>query len=551
MNGRARALILSTLLLASGVVLAVSPPPRYVPAPKGRTYFLAYFGVYPLGTMTASESDVYVAGRGNGHKTDIKWTYEKYELGGTLGYGFGPLGFMRGTEGSLFVPVTTRSYFLSSYLVDGGDGIFVNSLHNTMRDRKMGMAMADIQASLMGLLYADASAGTWMSGTVKMAAPTGASAAKRYTQLLHGMDSVGPADGAGVPQVIPGFSLVQSIVRQRLFFNVEYSVPLGKEKFNITTGEMTYETAMGRVPTADSNTEFTEEFKRGGVIAGTLGLETSFEFFGIAPGMEITVRQYGKTKWTENGKDGLASSTAAAPRHTLEFLNTSGWALGNIPLKATTEIEMGLTGSKKMKVNDTIKGGIFYIWNSYGSMIGAKLTMTNLFEAISEEDQIRNSGPGAKAMELNVSPVFDAPPPPSGNILTGVATPVSGAGVTEETIVWTTKELRKQLDKFSSYRVMSAKEMAQLAEAPCGDAECGTRYGRVLKQQAVVVGRMEKSGTGFVLTLKMIDVGAGKVSSTASASAKDLNSLRLAIPDLLQRLTSPAEAPAQQGGAVR
>lgn len=533
--------------MSAGTVLAVTPPPRYVPAPKGRGYLLVFLNALPMGTLEASETDVTdMGGPGGGYPTKIKWTTEKYEMGATLGYGFGPLGFMRGTEGSVSIPFSIRSFRLDEYTFAETSGLFYSSVHDTMKDKRMGTTLSDIQAALMGLFYADPNAGTWMSGTLKVTVPTGTSAAQQYTKLLHGVDEGGPADGMGVPRIIPAISMVKSIARQRLFLNIEYAVPLGKETFTITTPE----SMLNGKAASDSNTEYTEEFTPGGVLTGTLGLETTLDLWGVAPGMEITFRQYGKTKWSENGRDGLLS-TGGAPIHSAEFLNTSGWALGNIPFKATTEIEMALTGSARLKGSDSIKGGIVYVWNSYGSMIGAKINFTNLFEAISEEEQLRASGPGAKAMEMNVSPVFDAPPPPSGRILTGVTMPVAGAGVTEETNIWCAQELRKQMNKLGSYTVMSEKEMAQLADTPCGDADCGTRYGRALKQQAMVVGHLNAAGKGFTLTLKMIDCAAGKASSTASASGADLNGLRQAIPDLLKKLTSPPETPVRQGGAAR
>ena len=507
---------------------------------------MVFINALPMGTLEASESGLTAMGAPGGpYKSKIKWTTEKYELGATLGYGFGPLGFMRETEGSISLPFAARSYELNSYLMDES-GLYNTSLHDTMKEKKMGGSMSDLQASLMGLLYANPAEGTWMSGALKVALPTGTSAAKQYTKLMHGVDSGGPADGAGVARVIPAISLVKSIARQRLFLNLEYAIPIGKEKFTLDTPEST----LNNQPAADSNKEFVEEFQPGGVITGTLGLETTLDFFGIAPGMEITFRQFGKTKWTENGSDGLVAS-GGSPINTAEFFNTSGWALGNIPFKATTEIEMALTGNMKLKGSDSVKGGIVYVWNSYGSMIGFKMNFTNLFESVSEEDQLRSSGPGAKAMEINVSPVFDAPPPPSGRILTGVTMPVAGAGVTEETNAWTVKELRKQVNGLGSYAVMSEKDMAQLANTPCGDADCGARFGRALRQQAMVVGKLEKSGAGFVLSLRMIDVAAGKTSSTASVAGASLDALRQAIPGLLQKLTAPTESPARQGGAAR
>jgi hypothetical protein len=549
MTGRVRFFVACAVLLASVSASAVNPPTRYIPAPKDRAYLLVYLNALPVGSFSASDSDVTNSGApGGGGTTKIKWTEERYELGASLGYGFGPLGFIRGSEAALSVPFSIRSVKYGSYLYDD-TGLFDDSLHTNIKDKKTGSALSDIQASLLGLLYADASGGTWLSSAIKVALPTGTSAAKQYTLLLHGVDTGGPADGAGVTRITPALNVVKSIARQRLYVNLEYGIPIGSEKFTINTAEM--KDKRGTSDTWDSKKEFTEEFTPGSILAGTLGLETNLNILGIAPGLEITFRQYGKTGWKENGEDGL-KPPAGEPVYTPEFLNSSGWVMGNIPFKATTEIEMALTGSLKLKANDAMKAGIVYVWNPYGSMIGAKMTFTNLFDSMSEEEMLRRSGPGAKAMEMNVSPMIDAPAPPSGRILTGVAMPVAGTGVTEETVQWLTKELRNQMDKLGSYSVMSPGDMAQLADSPCAGADCGTRFGRALRQQAMVVSRIEKAGAaGYEITVKMVDVGAGTVSSSASLSEANLDAVRKAIPDLLKRLTAPAEAPAQKGGDAR
>ena len=541
------------MLMAAGAVSAVNPPTRYIPAPKGRSYLLVYFNAVPSGLGVGEGKDSNVndtGGPGGSHLTKIKWYTGKYEGGLSLGYGFGPLSFLKGTEAAVSVPFAVRSYKWEHYIMDIDSGTFSTSIHETMSSPRTGASLSDVQVSLLSLLASSPGSGFWMSSALKATLPTGTSAAQQYTKLLHGVDSGGPADGGGVFRLTPAISMVQSISRQRLFFTIECGIPLGKETFTVKTPDSFADNNPGR-PYSDSSTEYSEVFQPSWILAGTLGMETTLDLFGVTPGFEITFRQYDKTKWTENGRDGLATTGAAAPIHTAEFLNTSGWALGNIPFKSTTELEFALTGSKKLKTNDLMKGGLFYIWNTYGSMIGFKFSFTNLFEAVSDEEQLRNEGPGAKALEVNNSPVFDAPPPPSGRILTAATTPVGGSGVSEETLVWTGKEIRRQLDKLSSYTVMSDKGMAQLADTPCGDAECGTRYGRALKQQAMVVGRLEKSGAGFVLTLKMIDVSTGKSASTASAAGKDLNTIREAIPGLLQKLTSPPEPPVQQNGSVR
>jgi hypothetical protein len=218
------------------------------------------------------------------------------------------------------------------------------------------------------------------------------------------------------------------------------------------------------------------------------------------------------------------------------------------PLKDITEVEINLTGVVKPRPTDQVKGFITYSWNTYGSYIGAKLVFTNLFESMSEEDMLKMSGPGAKAMEVNVAPMLDAPPPPTGSVATAVTAPLAGNGVTAEESAAVAKELRKQLGRLGGYDVMSEGDMAQLATEPCGDGDCGVKFGRALRQQAVVVGRLQRTNAGLALSLRMVGVTDSTVSPAATAAGADMKALTREIPGLMKRLTRP-EPPAQTGGA--
>jgi len=537
--------VLSVLLLVASFASAATPPPRYIPAPKGRGYLMVFGTVLPVGGLIASERDITISGGGS--RTDIEWITERYEFGAVAGYGLGPWWFIKGTELSIGIPASLRSFELREYTLDKfpdtkGSGRLMQSLHESLQVKKLGGGLSDIQASVLSLFVADPGAGRFISGALKAGIPTGTSTAKQYVRILHGEKDASPGDGAGVVRLIPAISGVQSVARQRVYLNIEYAIPLGKEKFSIDTPDQSKEGE----PFADSNTRYEEEFAAGGVLAGTLGLDTTLDLWGVTPGFEVTFRQYAKTKWTENGKDPFLPTGARFPVFTPEFLNTYGWASG-LPLKDITEVEISLTASMKPKAGDLVKIYAVYLWNTYGYCAGAKMTFTNLFEALSEEDLLRMSGPGAKAMEVNVAPVLDAPPPPTGRIATAVTTPVAGNGVTSDDVEGLAKEIRRQLDRVGGYSVMSAGDMAQLSTEQCGDGDCGLRFGRALRQQAMVVGRLDRTEAGLTLTLRMVGITQNTVSSPQSASAADLSALRKEIPSLMQRLTRP-EAPAKPGG---
>ncbi len=122
--------------------------------------------------------------------------------------------------------------------------------------------------------------------------------------------------------------------------------------------------------------------------------------------------------------------------------------------------------------------------------------------------------------------------------------PAVSAGISEEEADWTARQLRDEIKGLRGYKLLAAGDMAQLASAHCGDSRCGAQFGRALDQQAMVVSRLDKVGDpnvpgsgGFALTVKMINVADGTVSSSETISAMRLDDLKPQLPDLFQRMT--------------
>ncbi len=525
--------------LYAGAVLA-APPTRFLPAPKGRGFLQVFGSAFPVAAFEVDETSIEVPSAGGGHDLAIKWNAERYEFGATGGLGLGPWWFVRAMDLSVSVPFTFYSYTLDEYVMDETAGMPYDSQHASMKGKVSGIAISDMQMSLLTLLYADSAAGTWIGGAIKVNMPTGNSGPEQFVRRLRGNEKVGPADGSGVLKLVPAVSGVKMISGQRFYVNLEYALPLGKQSFDLEQGEL--KDTSDRVYD-DSTTTFREEFAPGGVIAGTLGVETSMNFWGMMPGIEVTFRQFMPTEWKENGRDGAETAGSVRPLLTSGYVKTAAWASGNVALESVTELEIALTASMRVttgdKGNDMIKMGLVYVTNNYGNMIGAKATFTNLFEGRSDEEMARMRGGGANAMEVQVSPVIDAPPAPTGRIETAVMLPSFGEGVTQEQAEWLANQVRDQLKRTGGYAVMPEKEMAQIAQEPCGGAECGVRFGRALKQQAMVVGNVGRTEAGVTLTLRMVSVGDGTVSSSASASASDVGALKSQLPQLLKKLTRP------------
>ncbi len=526
---------------------AAGPPPRYVPAPPGKTYYLLHAAGSALGTYTSSESTLVPAWDGGLHAYESEWNATSAEAGLTLGRGLGRLWFIKSMDLSAYVPFYMRDYRLKSYFVqdpaspDQVSYAYAN-LHPNIKDGEPGKGVGDPVISLLSLLHENRSGGLWLGQTMRVVIPVAASAPERFVRILHG-EAVAPGGGDGVARFVPAVSVVKTIGGQRAYLGAEYSLPLGSHAFSFTSPDREF--APG-VPFGDANQAYAEEITPGGIVFATLGLETSLTLLGITPGLELNVRSYQPATWKENGADGIAnpSGTTARPYpvHTPEFLTTGAWAVGGLPLKANTEIEVLLQGTVRFQPADLLRVGVSYITGTFGTSIGFRVSFVNLFM---EKPQSDRAVPGkAEAREMEVAPVLEAPAAPASRVLTGVTYPMFGTGISQEEAGWVAGQLRAGVAKLRGYDLFPEKAMEQLAFAPCGDSRCGAQYGRALRLPAVVVSKLDRTAAGYALSIGMIDVAAGTVAASKGVNAASLDDLKPLIPDLLEKLVTPAGAPA-------
>jgi len=540
-----RASLAAVCCMAGGIAAATAPP-RYVPAPPGKFYYMVFAnGSSDLtGDYTSTETAPLPNRADGAHQMQSAWASANTEIGIMAGRGFGSLWFLKSLDASVYVPGFFKSFQMKSYVVkddppDNNTAYGSASLHKSLRFPEAGKGIGDPALSLLGLWYADGAGGTWIGDALRITLPAGASSHQQFIKLLHGAP-VGPGGGEGVARLFPTLSGIQMIGGQRLYADVEYGLPLGKESFSFKSPATFWDPPND--PFSDSYTTFTEEVKPGAVLFGTLGLETTINLWGVTPALEVSFRNWAPATWTENGKPGDAQPLAATqfPVMTPEFIRTGAWVAGNLPLKSQTEIEIGLVGSVRMQGNDLMRVGVSYISGSMGPAVAFKVAFLSLFV---EKPQSETAIPGqAEAREIEVAPVLAAPIAATGRILTGVTFPAMGAGVSQEEAAWAADRLREQVKKMRDYDLFPAKDMAQLALDPCGDADCGTRFGRALRLQAVVVSRLEKTAIGYSLGISFINVADGTVAASDSVSAASLEALKPEIPVLLKRITTPAAA---------
>ncbi len=528
---------------------AASVPPRYVPAPPGKTYYMLAANGSAFGTYTSSESALLPSRPDGQHKMESSWSGTSSEIGILAGHGLGSLWFLKSMDASIYVPGYFRSFKMKSYLVkddpEANQTAYARAtLHPELLNAEAGKGIGDPTLSLLALWYADPPGGTWIGDALRITVPLAASSHESFIKLLHGIHGT-PAGGDGVARLTPTISGIQMIAGQRLYADVEYGLPLGTESFSFTTPKDARWDP--NTPFADANTFYKEDVKPGAVLFGTLGLETTLNVAGVTPAVEVNFRNFAAASWTENGKPGDAQPLATTPYPVMtpEFIRTGAWVGGNLPLKSNTEVEIGLVGTARMTGNDLLRVGVSYVSGGFGSSINFKVAFLSLFI---EKPQSDTAVPGhTEAREIEVAPLLDAPLAATGRIVTGVTFPALGAGVSQEEASWAADRLREDVKKLRDYDLFPAKDMAQLAFDPCGDADCGTRFGRALRLQAVVVSRLEKTAVGYSLGVSFVNVADGTVAASDSVSAASLDALKPEIPVLLKRITAPPPRPGEAG----
>jgi hypothetical protein len=564
-----RSLALTSVLLGPTVAEAATPP-RYLPAPSGKAYLMLFYSGMEYSEFAGSETATTVSrGVESTYQIETKYQVQAREIGLTGGYGLGSLPLIKAFDLSIHIPFYFREYDTPTYWNDkvlnpstgafidtprSSQGILKDSLHRSMKEGRGGKGIGDVTFSTIALLYSNPDAGAWVSSALKFTMANAPSARERFIQMLHG-SGVDPSSGEGVNRLAPALTGIKTIAGQRAYLNVEYSLPLGQEKFTYHADRQLY--TDGYTLYTDTDRDYEEMIKPGGVIFGTLGLDTNLKLWGINPGLEVNFRQMQKAVWKENGVDGTlfnpSPTTDGYPTHTPEFLRTAAWSVGNLPLKNNTEVEIALVATARMKSSETLKIWASYVSGTYGNSINVKFAYMTLFVEKPEDERLQKGE--LRVKEVEVAPVLEAPAAPSGNIRTAVAFPAGSPNMSLEEADWMGRQLRDAVKRQRGYDLVSEKEMAQLASEPCGDADCGARFGRALKVPAMVVSRLEKVGdpqdpaatTGFKLTVQLVGVDAGTAISSETIAGFKLDDLKTQLPGLLIRLTAPAPAlPANQ-----
>ena len=515
-----------------------APPTRYVPVPEGKSYVLFLTNSNAISKFTSTESAP-IPGTVYGSEERIvksKWTTGYYELGMLSGYGLGSWWPFKSVDISVFLPFYVREYRLDSLLVDNETSFGSSMQRPSMRDAKLGMGLGDIHFGVMSLFYSDPVGGLWVSGALKASVPSGASAHERFVKILHG-DSIGPGGGEGVARAGPALFALKVISRQRLYASVDYSLPLQEESFSVTA-PVEYFDYYNKVLFSDSGRTFEEEITSGSIISGRIGVETTLNFYGIIPAIELGYRRYAAAKWTENGMKGTEATLSAPPGSTPEYISSAAWAIGSLPLKENTEVEFALFGTVRRKANDVIRAGLSYTSGTYGQSLGVRVTFSNLFLPSRDEDIIAVGG-NVAVQEIEVSPVLEAPPAPSSRVALAVMLPVVSGAATGDEAAWIARQFRVQAKLSRNYRVMEERDMAQLANEPCATVESAARFGRALRQQALVIAKLDRAHAGYVLETKLVNVAEGTEYSTDLTAAPDFESLKKQIAEVFSRLTRP------------
>jgi hypothetical protein len=534
------------LCVTVGREAAGAPPPRYLPAPAGRFYYFFHAAGSGFGGEASVTETAPIPGKTGEHAFESVWERVGFELGLTVGHGLGRIGFLPRVDASLYVPVHFDAFRLTTFIqTDAPPGKQAENawttLHRSLQDPPSSRAFGDASLSVVSLLHE--SRATWLSGGLRLAMPTGASAPERFVRLLHG-EETGPAPGAGVARLAPSVSLVQMLGGQRLFGSLEYAMPLGREAFAIETPDLEYAPTLRY---ADAARTYREEFSPGGIAQAVVGLETNLEVGGIVPGLEVTLRSFAPARWTENADPRAGTGQAIPyPNHPPRFLEAAAWHVAGLPLRSLTQLDLAAVFTKRFGESDVLRVTLGYASDSYSSSFGVRVGLVSLFVERPRSDRAAPGRP--EALEIETAPVLEAPPPPpSGRIRTVVTATAPGAGVRAEEAAWTGGVLRSAMRALDGYDVLIEKAMEQLAYEPCGDAACGARFGRALRVQASLVSRLDRVPGGYLLVVQMIDPETGSVAASDSVTVPVLEDVRAQAPELLARLTRrpPASVPAR------
>ena len=95
-------------------------------------------------------------------------------------------------------------------------------------------------------------------------------------------------------------------------------------------------------------------------------------------------------------------------------------------------------------------------------------------------------------------------------------------------------------ETFSVIKDRSLKQVLQvlqLEQTDCIDEECAVKIGGMLDVQKVIVGTVGKVGSGYIINVRVIDVGTGKIKYTDNEGAEKPEELKSAVDRLANRIS--------------
>lgn len=96
--------------------------------------------------------------------------------------------------------------------------------------------------------------------------------------------------------------------------------------------------------------------------------------------------------------------------------------------------------------------------------------------------------------------------------------PIEAKGLLEHEIAALTDVLRSELSKIDEYDVLERGQMADILKeqgfqesGACSDASCVIEIGQLLAVKYMVMGRIGKVGETYTLSIRLVDIGTGKI----------------------------------------
>jgi hypothetical protein len=131
---------------------------------------------------------------------------------------------------------------------------------------------------------------------------------------------------------------------------------------------------------------------------------------------------------------------------------------------------------------------------------------------------------------------------------------LTASGVTKEEAASLTDAFRSELSKSGKYQVMERGQMEQILKeqgfqqsGACDEATCAIEMGKILAVNQIVMGTIGKVGRTYTLSVRVVEVGTGKIvkdiTEYQKGNADEL--LTRTIPVVAAKLAGTYKAPSK------